>query len=74
MKKMKLTEIKAMVARGQAVCINSASDRSVIDCDYILYGYSIGQNGVNGMLLLAENGKYYAITCRCKALDIFDKH
>ena len=72
--RIKLSAIKAMVRNGQAICINSAHDRSFIKGDYVEYAYSIGTNGVNGMLLKGDDGKYYAITCRCTALDIFGKH
>lgn len=73
-KLIKLSAIKAMVRNGQAICINSEHDRSIIKGDYYECAHSIGTNGVNGMLLKSDDGQYYAITCRCSALDIFGKH
>lgn len=71
MGRMKLATIKTMVQTGQAVCINNAHDRSAIKGNYDEIGYSIGVQGVNGKLFKSEEGKFYAITCRCMALDIF---
>ena len=42
-KKIKLSAIKTMVRNGQAICINSAHDRSFIKGDYVEYAYSKGQ-------------------------------
>ena len=72
MEKYTQTQLRNLVATGEAIDVSRARSMQDIPENYSQIGYVKGLYGCSGMLLKGiESGKLYAITSRTQAIYIF---
>ena len=71
MQKFTKKQLKGLVSAGAAIDVTNATGREAIPESYMRVGYAAGVNGLNGLLLLDESGRLYAVTDRTTAVNIF---